>query len=134
MCHFSPQKEQVAHRGRLKQMTSRDKNPSRPAELRTCRLAPEEMSLTLIEEQADASIRRVWRDGKCFFSVIDVIGVLTSSAAPRKYFGLPCANASQKKGFEMRLQNVDACSGDHATASSARPKAPIWRRCCVLLR
>jgi hypothetical protein len=44
------------------------------------------MSLTLIEEQADAAIRRAWVEDRWFFSVVDVIGVLTDSTAPRKYW------------------------------------------------
>ncbi|HUY79229.1 MAG TPA: Bro-N domain-containing protein [Ktedonobacterales bacterium] len=43
-------------------------------------------SLALIEEQADRKIRRIWHDGRWFFSVIDVIGVLTESATPRRYW------------------------------------------------
>ncbi len=45
-----------------------------------------DMSLALIEEQADASIRRIYHDGRSFFSVIDVIGVLTDSRTPRRYW------------------------------------------------
>jgi BRO family protein len=45
-----------------------------------------DMSLALIEEQADASIRRIYQDGHWFFSVIDVIGVLTDSRTPRRYW------------------------------------------------
>jgi BRO family protein len=44
------------------------------------------MTLALIEEQADASIRRVWHDGRMFFSVIDVVGLLTDSPTPRRYW------------------------------------------------
>lgn len=47
---------------------------------------PESVALTLVEEQADASIRRVWHDGRWFFSVIDVIGVLTDAPTPRMYW------------------------------------------------
>jgi hypothetical protein len=43
-------------------------------------------SLALIEEQAGGSIRRVWHDGRWFFSVIDVVGLLTDSAQPRRYW------------------------------------------------
>ncbi|HLY29699.1 MAG TPA: hypothetical protein VKQ36_01600 [Ktedonobacterales bacterium] len=46
------------------------------------------MSLALIEEQADRSIRRVWHDGRLFFSVIDVIGLLTDSPTPRNYWAM----------------------------------------------
>ena len=43
-------------------------------------------SIAVIEEQADRAIRRISLDGSWFFSVIDVIGVLTDSDAPRKYW------------------------------------------------
>jgi uncharacterized coiled-coil protein SlyX len=43
-------------------------------------------SLALIEEQADASIRRVWYDGRWFFSVVDVVGILTDAPKPRQYW------------------------------------------------
>src|SRR5579859_7774843 len=45
-----------------------------------------DMSLALIEEQAEHSIRRIWHDGRMFFSVIDVIGVLTDAPTPRMYW------------------------------------------------
>ncbi len=43
-------------------------------------------ALDLIEEQAEASIRRVWHDGQWRFSVVDVIGVLTDSPSPGAYW------------------------------------------------
>jgi hypothetical protein len=45
-------------------------------------------SLALIEEQADATIRRVWNEGRWFFSVIDVVGLLTDTPTPRVYWGV----------------------------------------------
>ena len=45
-----------------------------------------DMSLALIEEQAEHSIRRIWHDERMFFSVIDVIGVLTDAPTPRMYW------------------------------------------------
>jgi BRO family, N-terminal domain len=56
-------------------------------------------SLALIEEQADASIRRVWHDGRLFFSVIDVIGVLTDTARPRKYWNDLKRRLAEDEGF-----------------------------------
>lgn len=41
-------------------------------------------ALALIEEQADRTIRRVWHDERWYFSVVDVIAVLTDS--PRGSF------------------------------------------------
>ena len=49
--------------------------------------SPDDLSLALIEEQADHAIRRLWRDGRWYFSVIDVIGVLTDAPIPRNYLG-----------------------------------------------
>ncbi|HEV2459903.1 MAG TPA: BRO family protein [Ktedonobacterales bacterium] len=57
-------------------------------------------SLALIEEQADASIRRVWHDGQWWFSVVDVIWVLTDSANPRKYWTAMKARI-QDEGFRQ---------------------------------
>jgi DNA-damage-inducible protein D len=48
---------------------------------------PDETNLELFDdEQADTQIRKVWHDGHWFFSVIDVIGALTGSERPRKYW------------------------------------------------
>jgi hypothetical protein len=46
----------------------------------------DETAIALIEEQADASIRRVWHDGQWYFSVLDVVGVLTDAPRPGVYW------------------------------------------------
>jgi hypothetical protein len=61
-----------------------------------------DMSLALIEEQADASIRRVWHDGRMFFSVIDVIGLLTDAPTPRTYWAM-MKERIQSEGFRELL-------------------------------
>lgn len=38
------------------------------------------------DEKADEAIRRVWHDGRWFFSVIDVIGALTESTYAKRYW------------------------------------------------
>ncbi len=43
-------------------------------------------ALELIEEQAEASIRRLFHEGAMRFSVVDVIGVLTDSPDPGAYW------------------------------------------------
>lgn len=40
----------------------------------------------LISEQADARVRHVWHEGRWWFSVIDVIALLTDSPTPNKYW------------------------------------------------
>jgi hypothetical protein len=44
-------------------------------------------------------IRRQWLDGRWYFSVIDVVGLLTESAEPRTYYLLGSAQGpSQERG------------------------------------
>lgn len=45
-----------------------------------------DLMIASLDEQAEAQIRRVWHEGRWFFSVIDVIGLLTDSTRPRKYW------------------------------------------------
>jgi hypothetical protein len=48
---------------------------------------PHRTAIKLINEQASANLRRVWHDGRWLWSVIDVVGLLTDSQAPRQYWG-----------------------------------------------
>ncbi len=48
----------------------------------------ETTAVDIIQEQAETSIRREWHDGRWFFSVIDVIGILTDSRNPRNYWNM----------------------------------------------
>jgi DNA-damage-inducible protein D len=66
-------------------------------------------ALDLIEEQAEASIRRVYYLGAWHFSVIDVIGVLTDSTYPNRYWSdlkrkLVAEGASQTYEKIVRLK------------------------------
>src|SRR5579859_1690375 len=63
-----------------------------------------DMSLALIEEQAEHSIRRIWHDGRMFFSVIDVIGVLTDAPTPRMYWA-DMKRRIYTEGFREALAN-----------------------------
>lgn len=45
-----------------------------------------EGGVTLFEEMAERRVRRVWHEGRWFFSVIDVIGLLTDTSKPRQYW------------------------------------------------
>ena len=42
--------------------------------------------LSIFDAEATAQIRHVWHEGRWFFSVIDVVGLLTDSAKPRFYW------------------------------------------------
>jgi hypothetical protein len=76
--------------------------------------APEDTSLALIEEQAEHTIRRVWHDERMFFSIIDVVGVLTDSTYPNRYWSdlkrkLTAEGASEpyEKIVRLRLRSPD---------------------------
>ena len=51
------------------------------------------------DETAEKSIRRVMHDGRWFFSVIDVVGVLTETERPRKYWNDLKRRLSEEEGF-----------------------------------
>jgi BRO family, N-terminal domain len=61
--------------------------------------------LALIEEQADATIRRVWHQGRWFFSVIDVVGLLTDAPTPRMYWA-DMKRYVQNEGFTELLEKI----------------------------
>ncbi|HEX5156234.1 MAG TPA: Bro-N domain-containing protein [Ktedonobacterales bacterium] len=44
--------------------------------------------LSIFDAEATAQIRHVWHEGRWFFSVIDVVGMLTDSPNPRVYWGV----------------------------------------------
>ena len=50
-------------------------------------------------------VRRVWHNGEWYYSVIDLVGVLTDSADPRKYWNKVKARASTE-GFEETLKQI----------------------------
>jgi hypothetical protein len=75
--------------------------PSQSAEA-----SPDSTSLTLIEEQADASIRRQWHEGRWYFSVIDVIGLLSNSANPRNYWNMLKRRMSEEGAAETYTKCV----------------------------
>lgn len=46
----------------------------------------QEQTPSMLDEQAEERIWRVWHDGRWFFSVIDVVGLLTDTPKPRQYW------------------------------------------------
>ncbi|HEY7340837.1 MAG TPA: Bro-N domain-containing protein [Ktedonobacterales bacterium] len=42
--------------------------------------------LSIFDAEATAQIRHVWHEGRWFFSVTDVVGVLTENTTPRRYW------------------------------------------------
>ena len=61
------------------------------------------------------AIRKEWRDGEWYFSVVDVIGVLTDSVAPSKYW-----NALKRREFQLSTicRRLKLLSQDGKTYSS----------------
>jgi len=66
----------------------------------------ETTALDLIEEQAEASIRREWRNGKCYFAVVDVIALLTDSAAPLQYWRDTKTRMRRTEGWRETQENL----------------------------
>src|SRR5579859_2465159 len=51
------------------------------------------------DETAEEKIRRVWHEDRWFFSVIDVVGLLTGSERPRKYWNDLKRKLKEDEGF-----------------------------------
>jgi hypothetical protein len=47
----------------------------------------DQRELAIFDEQAEARIRKVWHNGQMWYSIVDVIGLLTDSPSPRQYWG-----------------------------------------------
>jgi hypothetical protein len=65
-----------------------------------------ETAVTLVEEQADTTIRREWRNDRCYFAVIDVIALLTDSAAPLQYWRDTKARMRRTEGWRETQENL----------------------------
>jgi len=93
------------------------------------------------DETAEKSIRRVLHEGRWFFSVIDVVGVLTGSERPRKYWNdlkrrlgeeeETSAALSQCRPLKMPAldgkQHETDCA-DFAAMMSLLFSLPAWKR------
>ncbi len=66
----------------------------------------DDMTIAVIEQEADRSIRRTRVDGVWYFSVIDVIAVLTDSQRPRKYWSDLKASMSSREGWSEVSANI----------------------------
>ena len=51
------------------------------------------------DEQAAGTIRRVFHEGRWFFSVIDVVGLLSGTQRPRKYWSDLISKTGAGRGF-----------------------------------
>jgi hypothetical protein len=67
---------------------------------------PDVTTLATIEEQADKNIRRVMYNGRMFFSIIDVIALLTGSPRPRKYWYALKTTMQQNEGWSELSPNM----------------------------
>jgi hypothetical protein len=73
-----------------------------------------DLMMASLEEQAEAQIRRVWHEGRWFFSVIDVIGLLTDSTRPRTYWTDMKSRFQDDEGF------TELCEQCHQAKMIAR--------------
>lgn len=56
-------------------------------------------------ESFDAAIRRVWHDGRWFYSVVDVVRLLTEADQPRSYWA-QVKSKMHAQGASETLQNL----------------------------
>jgi hypothetical protein len=86
-------------------------------------MSSDDRSVAVIEEKADATIRRDEVDGVMYFSVIDVIALLTDSAAPRKYWNAMKARIAEEGFIEAstkcRQLKLRASDGKARTTDAA---------------
>lgn len=59
------------------------------------------LALSALDEQAEQRIRRVLHEGRWFFSVIDVVGLLTDSPQPRTYWAVLKRRLSDEGASEL---------------------------------
>lgn len=59
----------------------------------------QDMRLEALEEEASRQVRKVMYEGRWFFSVIDVVGLLTESARPRAYWDAMKRRLADDEGF-----------------------------------
>ncbi len=96
--------------------------------------------LSIFDAEATAQIRHVWHEGRWFFSVIDVVGLLTDSPRPRMYW-TDLKRIKQTEGFSQLLANcqvltIPALDGkmrqtdcaDFTTVMSLLFSLPAWKR------
>lgn len=96
--------------------------------------------LDIFNAEATAQIRHVWHEGRWFFSVIDVVGLLTDARIPRNYWSDLKRNI-QTEGFIQLLANcqlltMPALDGklretdcaDFTTIMSLLFSLPAWKR------
>ena len=76
-------------------------------------------AVELIEEQAEARIRRQWQDGRWYFSVVDVIALLTDSAAPGGYWRKLKQRMREDEGA---IETVTNCHTLRMTAADGKQR------------
>src|SRR3989344_4810932 len=63
----------------------------------------------------DKKIRRIWQDGEWYFSIVDVVAVLTDSPTPRQYWGVLKGRENQLLTFCLQLKLPSADGKFYAT-------------------
>jgi hypothetical protein len=79
----------------------------------------ETSAVELIEEQAEERIRRIWHDGRWFFSVVDVIAVLTESPDPGAYWRKLKQRMKEDEGAN---ETVTQCHALRMTAADGKQR------------
>ena len=71
---------------------------------------------------SQAQVRRVWHNGQWYYSVVDIIAVLTDSSSPRDYWS-KLKNRAKTEGFEETLTIWPRCMHSLAVIVADRSQA-----------
>ena len=77
--------------------------------------------LSIFDAEATAQIRHVWHEGRWFFSVIDMVGMLTDSPNPRVYWGVLKRRLADEGFGEL----FTICKQSKMLASDAHTTRPL---------
>src|SRR5262249_14214116 len=86
--HISLTDERTASGSVLQAQTCSPSCKRRLQRLGTCGMSDGNFSLEQFDTEASEKIRHVMHNGEPYYSLIDVVGLLTESLAPRQYWGM----------------------------------------------
>lgn len=84
---------------------------------------PDEQALALFTAEANELIRKVWHDGRWWYSVIDTVALLSGSTEPHKYWAAMKARITDEGFVEVstkcRPLKMRSCDGKMRTTDAA---------------
>lgn len=75
----------------------------------------------------DKKIRRIFHHGKWYFSIIDIIRVLTGSSDPNRYWPELKKKLLVDEGFSQLLDNIEQLKLESSDGEKYTTRSPFWR-------